>query len=130
MQVREKEVFVNQYLLPYAKENSMYILAEWESEEDLDICVYVEQDWKEIGREVTMEEKWASRYDGDQGENRRELVYLKDGVTSNYTIYVRDWGETEGDHDGGIKEVAGNIEGLTVSIYAEEGLIYKKEPDE
>ena len=130
LQVREKEVFVNQYLLPYAKENSMYILAEWESEEDLDICVYLEQDWKDIGREVTMEEKWASRCDGDQGENRRELVYLKDGVTSNYTIYVRDWGETEGDHDGGIKEVAGNIEGLTVSIYAEEGLIYKKEPDE
>lgn len=44
-------------LLPTLEENMVYVLVEWESETDIDLCVYNSQTGRCVGREATQEDE-------------------------------------------------------------------------
>ena len=125
VEVQEEETFVREWLIPVFEENAAYVLAEWESETDLDLCVYNEQIGICIGKETTLEDAGSFSYGDHDGTKGYELVFLKDYDGSEYGIYVK-----------GNKEPAesqtpsGEAGGVTVRIYTSNGLLYQKESDD
>lgn len=117
-------VSLQKRLLPYAEGISAYILLEWEGEQDLDLCVYDEQNDRYIGRVSDMKGKGSRLYADDDGEKGYELVYLKFGTTRNYIIYVKDGDSIAQNYESGMEQ-----SGVTVSIYTESGLLYQKKAE-
>lgn len=117
----EAAVRLQKYLLPCAEDTSAYIFLEWEGEEDLDLCVYDEQNDRFIGRVSDLKGNGSRLYEDNDGEKGYELAYLKSGTTRNYIIYAKDGDSIAENHDSSMEQ-----NGVTVSIYTENGLQYQK----
>ena len=115
--VEEAAVSLQKYLLPCAEDTSAYIFLEWEGEEDLDLCVYDEQNDRFIGRVSDLKGNGSRLYEDNDGEKGYELAYLKSGTTRNYIIYAKDGDSIAENHDSSMDQ-----NGETVSIYTENGL--------
>ncbi|MBD5530636.1 MAG: hypothetical protein HDQ98_00325 [Lachnospiraceae bacterium] len=98
-----------------------YILLEWQSEGNLDLCVYQEENGRCIGIEPTMDADGSSLYRDDNGDQGYELVYLKDAAVGNYRIYVKDCDSILNDCESRME-----AEGVSVSIYTAQGAVYQK----
>ena len=101
-----------------------YILLEWESEENLDLCVYQEKNGRCIGIEPTMDAEGSFLYDDNNGAQGYELVFLKNAMIGNYRIYVKDCDSILNDC-GSRMEAAG----VSVSIYTAQGIVYQKKAE-
>lgn len=123
--VEEAAVSLQKYLLPCAEGTSAYIFLEWEGEEDLDLCVYDEQNDRFIGRVSDLKGNGSRLYEDNDGEKGYELVYLKSGMTRNYIIYAKDGDSIAENHGSSMEQ-----NGVTVSIYTGNGLQYQKTAEE
>lgn len=124
VEVREKETFVKEWLVPILEENTAYILVEWEAEIDIDLCVYNEQTGRCIGKEAAFEDAGSFSYGDDSGTKGYELVFLKDYDRNKYGVYIKSNpypAENQTSSRGAGK--------TTVSIYTPNGLLYQKESD-
>lgn len=131
MEVREEEVLVRKWMMPVFEGDAAYILMEWESETDLDLCVYNEQTGRCLGRETTLEDAGSFSHGDDDGTKGYELVFLNDYDKNTYMIYVKDNERTAEDQRTADDQGTGSdTAGITISVYASEGLIYRKRPDE
>lgn len=124
VEVLEKETFVRGWLVPVFEENAAYVLVEWETETDFDLCVYTEQTGRCIGKETTLEDAGSFSYGDNSGTKGYELVFLKDYDGNEYGIYVK--GNQEQAENQTSEGGAGRT---TVSIYTSSGLLYQKESD-
>lgn len=125
VEVWEKETLVKEWMVPILEENTAYILAEWETEIDIDLCVYNEQTGRCIGKETTLEDAGSFSHGDDSGTKGYELVFLKDYDRNEYEVYVKSNpypAENQTSSRG-----AGET---TVSIYTSNGLLYQKESDD
>lgn len=130
MNIEVKEEFnLKKWMLPCAEGNSMYILAEWESEEDFDLCVFDEQSGNCIGKEAVLENAGSFLYEDNSGETGYELVYLEDGFAGSYTVYVKDCERIAENQENGRGERKPDSAGVTIEIYSAGGLLYGKESD-
>ncbi len=124
VEVREKETFVKGWLVPIPEENTAYILVEWETETDIDLCVYNEQTGRCIGKEAASEDAGSFSYGDDSGTKGYELVILKDYDRNQYGVYIK------GNPYPAEKQTSSSGAGkTTVSIYTPNGLLYQKESD-
>lgn len=101
-----------------------YILLEWESEENLDLCVYQEENGRCIGIEPTMDAEGSFLYDDNNGAQGYELVFLKNATIGNYRVYVKDCDSIL--NDCGSRMGAA---GVSVSIYTAQGIVYQKKAE-
>ena len=101
-----------------------YILLEWESEENLDLCVYQEKNGRCIGIEPTMDAEGSFLYDDNNGAQGYELVFLKNVTIGNYRVYVKDCDSIL--NDCGSRMGAA---GVSVSIYTAQGIVYQKKAE-
>lgn len=108
-------------LLPYIEDGSAYIFLEWGAERNLDLCVYYEESGRCIGIEPTMDAEGCFLYDDNNGDQGYELVYLKNAAIGNYRIYVKDCDSILNDRESRME-----AEGVTVSIYTAQGVVYQK----
>lgn len=125
VEVLEKETFVRGWLIPVFEENAAYVLVEWETETDLDLCAYNEQTGRCIGKETTLEDAGSFSYGDNSGAKGYEMVFLQDYDKNAYRIYVKD-------NKNSVKEQSLNEETVsaTVSIYTSSGLLYQKESED
>lgn len=121
IEVKEKEFKIEKWMLPCAEGDSAYILAEWNGEGDLDLCVYDEQNGRCIGVVPTLKDAGNCLYSDENGGNGYDSAYIKDVLAGSYTIYVRDSDNIAENHDSSMEQ-----NGVTVSIYTENGLQYQK----
>ncbi len=124
VEVLEKETFVKEWLVPIPEENTAYILVEWETETDIDLCVYNEQTGRCIGKEAASEDAGSFSYGDDSGTKGYELVFLKDYDGNQYEVYIK--GNPYPAENQTSSSGAGKT---TVSIYTPNGLLYQKESD-
>lgn len=124
VEVREKEIIVRKWLVPTLEENMAYIQVEWESETDIDLCVYNSQTGRCIGREATLEDVGCFSHGDNNGTKGYELIYLNCYDKNVYMIYTRN-------NERPVKNQRKDRKntGIIVSIYNSNGLIYQKEPD-
>lgn len=125
VEVLEEETLVREWMVPILEENTAYILAEWEAETDLDLCVYNGQVGRCIGKESTLEDAGSFSYGDNDGAKGYELVFLNNYDGNEYGIYVKDNkapAENQTSSRGAGK--------TTVSIYTSNGLLYQKESDD
>lgn len=101
--------------------HSAYILLEWQSEENLDLCVYQEENDRCIGVEQTKDAEGSFLYRDNSGDQGYELVYLADATIGNYRIYVKDCDSILNDRESRME-----AEGVSVSIYTAQGAVYQK----
>lgn len=124
VEVSEKETLVKEWLVPILEENTAYILVEWETEIDIDLCVYNEQTGRCIGKETAFEDAGSFSYGDDSGTKGYELVFLQDYDRNEYGVYVKSNPYPEENQTS-----SRGAEKITVSIYTPNGLLYQRESD-
>ncbi len=125
VEVLEEETLVREWMVPILEENTAYILAEWEAETDLDLCVYNGQVGRCIGKESTLEDAGSFSYGDNDGAKGYELVFLNNYDGNEYGIYVKD-NKAPAEN----QTSSGEVGRTTVSIYTSNGLLYQKELDD
>lgn len=108
-------------MLPVLKGQKAYILLEWDSDKDLDLCVYNAQIDQYIDTQSGVDTTGSFLYSDNAGEEGYELICLGDYTTGIYTIYVKD-GECLRNGTDSTMET----DNLRVSIYTAEGLAYRE----
>ncbi len=119
--VQGEIITLKKRLIPYIEGGSAYILLEWQSEENLDLCVYQEENGRCIGIEPTKDAGGSFLYRDNSGDQGYELVYLADATIGNYRIYVKDCDSILNDRESRME-----AEGVSVSIYTAQGAVYQK----
>lgn len=118
--VSGESIILKKYLLPCVEGNFAYILAEWNEETDMDLCVYNQQEGKCIGVDSFLRDNGSFLYNDNHGEY--ELVRLIDYSEGNYEVYVKDCGVILGEYNS-----SGQSGNVTVSIYTADSLLFKIE---
>lgn len=108
-------------MLPVLTGQKAYILLEWDSDKDLDLCVYNAQIDQYIDTQSGVDTTGSFLYSDNAGEEGYELICLGDYTTGIYTIYVKD-GECLRNGTDSTMET----DNLRVSIYTAEGLAYRE----
>lgn len=109
-------------LLPSMGEQGVYVLAEWDFEADIDLCVYNEQNERCIGTISLLSDNDGFLYCDNDGSKGYELAYLEDYEEGVYTVYLKDCDVISENPDADAQ-----TKSITVSIYAADGLLYQKE---
>lgn len=90
--VREERA-LTQYLVPVFGKNEAYIIAEWDFDADLDLCVYSGQEERCIVRDGLSE---GDHVLGDIADRNYELAYLKDYRHTDYAVFLKDYSASQG----------------------------------
>ncbi len=118
------EMNVVKHMLPVLTDQKAYVMVEWDSDSDLDLCVFNAQTQQYINIMGAVDDTGDFLYFDNSGEDGYELIYLNDYTAGVYTVYVRD-GASLLQETGSAME----SEGLTVSIYTADGLLYQEKAD-
>lgn len=115
--VQEDVKLPPQYLVPHAERREAYIVAAWDGDADIDLCVYSDQNKRCIGRESLPGDAYVL---GDIVSENYELAYLDDYTDGGYTVFAKDY------------SAAGTTQGvrpksIDIRIYAAEGLLYHEQ---
>lgn len=108
-------------MLPVLTGQKAYILLEWDSDKDLDLCVYNAQIDQYIDTQSGVDTTGSFLYSDNAGEEGYELICLGDYTTGIYTIYVKDGECLRNGTDSTMEK-----DNLRVSIYTAEGLAYRE----
>lgn len=119
--VNEDSERIVKRMLPVLTGQKAYILLEWDSDKDLDLCVYNAQIDQYIDTQSGVDTTGSFLYSDNAGEEGYELICLGDYTTGIYTIYVKD-GECLRNGTDSTMET----DNLRVSIYTAEGLVYEE----
>lgn len=112
-------------MLPQLKAGNAYVLVEWESDEDLDLCIYNAETDEYISITNALDSQGNCLFADNDGEKGYELIRLDDYMSGSYTVYVRDGNSLLQEADSTMSE-----QGLRISFYTAEGLVYQKEASE
>lgn len=115
--VQEDVMLPPQYLVPHAGRREAYIVAAWDGDADIDLCVYSDQEKRCIGKESLPGDAYVL---GDIVGENYELAYLDDYTDGSYTVFAKDYG------------AAGTAQGvqpksIDIRIYTAEGLLYHEQ---
>lgn len=124
LDIENDAVTVSTHMIPLLSGNEAYILLQWASDLDLDLCVFNAQTSQYISITSPVDAAGNFLYGDNTGEQGYELIHLKDYLDGIYTIFVRD-NDSLANGTGSSME-AGTV---SVSIYVPDGLIYYKEAD-
>ena len=124
LDIENDAVTVSTHMIPLLSGNEAYILLQWASDLDLDLCVFNAQTNQYISITSPVDAAGNFLYGDNTGEQGYELIHLKDYLDGIYTIFVRD-NDSLANGTGSSME-AGTV---SVSIYVPDGLIYYKEAD-
>ena len=124
LDIENDAVTVSTHMIPLLSGNEAYILLQWASDLDLDLCVFNAQTNQYISITSPVDATGNFLYGDNTGEQGYELIHLKDYLDGIYTIFVRD-NDSLANGTGSSME-AGTV---SVSIYVPDGLIYYKEAD-
>lgn len=109
-------------MLPQLKAGNAYILVEWESDLDLDLCIYNAETDEYISITNAMDSLGNCLFADNDGQKGYELIRLDDYMSGSYTVYVRDGNRLLQEADSTMSE-----QGLRISFYTADGLVYQKE---
>ncbi len=112
--VREDVKLPPQYLVPHAGRREAYIVAVWDGEADIDLCVYSDREKRCVGRESQPGEAYVL---GDIVGESYELAYLDDYTDGSYTVFVKDYSAAQGVQP----------KSIDIRIYTAEGLLYHEQ---
>ena len=122
--VSEGETVYTECMVPEITDNRAFVLIEWDSARDLDLCVFNAQTSQHISIMNALDAE-GNFLVGDNGaELGYEAICISDYTTGIYTVYVRD--------DASLLEGAESImeaEGLEISVYVQEGKLYERKAD-
>ena len=124
LDIENDAVTVSTHMIPLLSGNEAYILLQWASDLDLDLCVFNAQTNQYISITSPVDAAGNFLYGDNTGEQGYELIHLKDYLDGIYTIFVRDNNSLA--NGTGSSMEAGTV---SVSIYVPDGLIYYKEAD-
>lgn len=124
LDVENESVTVSTRMLPLLSGHEAYILLQWASDLDLDLCVFNAQTNQYISITCPVDAAGNFLYGDNTGEQGYELIHLKDYLDGIYTIFVRDNNSLA--NGTGSSMEAGTV---SVSVYVPDGLIYYKEAD-
>lgn len=119
-----EEVFYTENMVPQIDGTKAYVLLEWDSDTDLDLCVYNAQANQYISIMSAVDENGNFLYSDNSGAEGYELIMLNDYTTGIYTVYVRDDASLVA---GTESEMASD--GVEVSVYVAEGELYEHRAD-
>lgn len=119
--VNEDSERIVKRMLPVLTGQKAYILLEWDSDKDLDLCVYNAQIDQYIDTQSGVDTTGSFLYSDNAGEEGYELICLGDYTTGIYTIYVKDGECLRNGTDSTMEK-----DNLRVSIYTAEGLAYRE----
>ena len=119
-----EEVFYTENMVPQIDGTKAYVLLEWDSDTDLDLCVYNAQANQYISIMSAVDENGNFLYSDNSGAEGYELIMLNDYTTGIYTVYVRDDASLVA---GTESEMASD--GVEVSVYVAEGELYEHKAD-
>ena len=122
--VNGTEMNIVEHMLPVLTDQKAYVLIEWDSDRDLDLCVYNAQTDQYINITSAVDDAGSFLYCDNSGEEGYELIYLGDYTAGIYTVYVRDGASLSQGTDSTMES-----DGLTVSIYTADGLLYHEKAD-
>ncbi|MDE7223374.1 MAG: hypothetical protein K2O34_06300, partial [Acetatifactor sp.] len=114
---RETGMLPVQYLVPRAGWREAYIVAAWDGNADLDLCIYHDQEQRCIGRESLPGDAYVLE---DIADKSYELAYLDDYTDGSYTVFIKDY-----DGAGDTQRV--QPEDVDIRIYTAEGLMYHEQ---
>lgn len=112
--VQEDVKLPPQYLVPHAERREAYIVAVWDGDADIDLCVYSDQEKRCIGRESLPGEAYVL---GDIVDENYELAYLHDYTDESYTVFAKNYGAAQ--------EM--QPKSIDIRIYTAEGLLYHEQ---
>ncbi|MGN1159315.1 MAG: zinc-ribbon domain-containing protein [Lachnospiraceae bacterium] len=118
------EMNIVEHMLPVLTDRKSYVLIEWDSDRDLDLCVYNAQTDQYINITSAVDDTGSFLYCDNSGEEGYELIYLGDYTAGIYTVYVRDGASLSQGTNSTMES-----DGLTVSIYTADGLLYHEKAD-
>ena len=122
--VSEGETVYTECMVPEITDNRAFVLIEWDSARDLDLCVFNAQTSQHISIMNALDAE-GNFLVGDNGaELGYEAICISDYTTGIYTVYVRD--------DASLVEGTESImeaEGLEISVYVQEGKLYERKAD-
>lgn len=113
---------VNLHLLPLLSGQEAYILLSWNSDKDLDLCVYNAQTKQYINILHPADESGSFLYSDNNGDKGYELIRLKDYTAGIFTVYIQDYNSLQSNSESTM-----SADALSVSIYTPEGLVYHEE---
>lgn len=113
-----------EHLLPVLSDNRAYVLIEWNSDKDLDLCVYNAQTNQYISIKKAADDMGNFLYGDNGGAEGYELICLGDCTVGMYTVFVRDNASLTQGTDSTM-----GADGLSVSIYTANGLLYHNNAD-
>lgn len=122
--VSDTEINVVRHMIPVLTEQKAYVLIEWDSDRDLDLCVFNAQTRQYINIVSAVDDAGDFLFYDNDGADGYELICLNDYTAGIYTVYVRD-GASLLQGTESIMEA----EGLTVSVYTADGLLYHAKAD-
>lgn len=122
--VSDTEINVVRHMIPVLTEQKAYVLIEWDSDRDLDLCVFNAQTKQYINIMSAVDDAGDFLFYDNDGADGYELICLNDYTAGIYTVYVRD-GASLLQGTESIMEA----EGLTVSVYTADGLLYHAKAD-
>lgn len=112
--VQEDVKLLPQYLVPCAGRREAYIVAVWDGEADIDLCVYSDQEKRCIGKESLPGDAYVL---GDIVGQNYELAYLDDYTDESYTVFAKNYDAAQGVQP----------KSIDISIYTAEGLLYHEQ---
>lgn len=119
-----EEVFYTERMVPELEGTKAYILLEWDSDKDLDLCAYNAQTDQYISIMSAVDENGNFLFSDNGSAEGYELIALNDYTTGIYTMYVRD--------DASLlagTESTMEADGVEVSVYVTEGELYEHKAD-
>ena len=115
--VQEDVKLPTQYMVPRAGGREAYVMAVWDGDADLDLCVYSDREKRCIGRESLPGDACVL---GDIAGESYELAYLDDCTDVSYTVFIKDY-------DAAGAEQGVQPKSVDIRIYTAEGLLYQEQ---
>ncbi len=122
--VSENENIYAECMVPEITDNRAYVLIEWDSDRDLDLCVFNAQTSQHISIVNALDTEGNFLLGDNGAESGYEAICISDYTTGIYTVYVRD--------DASLLEGTESVmeaEGLEISVYVAEGMLYERKAD-
>ncbi len=123
VELREETAEMRSWLFPLPEGKEAYILVEWDSAVDVDLCVYSVQNDRCLGRETTLEDAGCFRCGDNDGEKGYEMVYLGDINLNAYAVYIKNNVRCAKD-----RAKSRDAAAMTCRVYTADGLLYQKTP--
>lgn len=110
------------YLVPCAENSGVCVIAEWNGDSDIDLCIYGEQEGRCIAQRTVSEgdgeENFVLR---DNSIRTYEIAYLEESYKDNYTIFLKEYDKfIEKSPEESLPQ------DIKISIYNVEGLLYSE----